>query len=92
MIVVGPLIVARNATSRMRTPASFVTGNKLGVPNRPNLYDAKPSKLIGSRTGRPIKPRRGLPSLLSEMVWEPDLPDMWQLPDLAPRVKARLVA
>ena len=42
--------------------------------------------------GRPDKPRGELPSLLSERVWEPDLLDMWRSPDLAPRVKARLVA
>ena len=67
-------------------------GNKPGVPNGPNLYDARPSKLIGPRTGRPIKPRGELPSLLSEWVWEPNLPDTWRPPDLALWVKAMLVS
>ena len=67
-------------------------GNKPGVPNGPNLCDARPSRLIGPRTGRPDKPHGELPSLLSEWVWEPNLPDTWWPPDLAPRVKARLVA
>ena len=66
--------------------------NKLGVPNGPHLYKTRPSRLIGPRTGRPVRPCRELPSLLSERVWEPDLLDMWRSPDLAPRVKARLVA
>ena len=46
----------------------LLTGNKLGVPNRPRLYKTKPSRLIGPRTGRPIKPHREQPSLLSERV------------------------
>ena len=41
--------------------------------------------------GRPNKPRGELTSLLSERVWEPDLPDTWRPPDLASRVKDRLV-
>ena len=62
------------------------------VPNGPDLYKVRPGKFTGPRTGRPVKTRAELPSPLSEMVREPDLPDTWQPPDLAPRVKAKLVA
>ena len=66
-------------------------GNKPGIPDGPDLCEARPGRFIGPRTGRPVKTRGELPSPLSERVREPDLPDMWRPPDLAPRVKGRLV-
>ena len=62
------------------------------VPNGPDLYKVRPGRFTGPRTGRPVKTRAELPSPLSERVREPDLPNTWQPPDLAPRVKAKLVA
>ena len=67
-------------------------GYKPRTPNGPDSCNRRPTRPIGPRTGRPVKPRGELPSLLSERVWEPDLPDTWQPPNLVPPVKARLVA